>query len=233
MKAPHIIPEAKRRALYRQVASRPLSLSEKDLVSIVQNGRVDPRLAEVVTEHIRDFWWKYDAKELNKKLRGEVWAASIKPMLNQIVEFCSADVETESKFKAWARQVVIGVPDSPPQLYFYLPLPPRSASQDREMLECIPSFSRAGYAAKDLLFNKGNAKSIAPVGKGPDTKMNSADLLKVNLAHQINTRLKDLTLKKIETSFRIDRTTASKIRTGKIEGMSANRLATLERRTRP
>jgi hypothetical protein len=44
--------------IYRLVQGAPLSLSARQFAILVGKCRHDPRLCEVLTEHIRDYWWK-------------------------------------------------------------------------------------------------------------------------------------------------------------------------------
>ncbi|PWU14097.1 MAG: hypothetical protein C5B49_13760 [Bdellovibrio sp.] len=211
--------------LFRKFVSDPLSFSEKDLALYVQNARLDPRVAEAVTEHIRDFWWKYRAETLNKKLLRQPWPQAIKPMINQIIEFCDGDEITAKEFKAWSRGVIRGFGNSPPQLYFVPHVWPRSKSFDREFVDSLPSFSRCGYFAKDLLFNKGKARSI----KGPPLNQAPAlDIeikLKLQLIKDIQGYLAHFSTSQIMSKTGIDRTTLSKIRLGRLNQLSLKRLA--------
>lgn len=224
MRGPSLIRREDRFALYQKLVTDPLSYSEKDLALFVQNGRMDARLAEVVTEHIRDYWWKYDPKSLNSRLRKQPWGSAIKPMLNQISEYCKATATTKAAFSAWARDAVLGLPDVPAQLYFIGYLKPRSKSQDREVSEALPSFSKAGYYAKDLMFNKGLPGSIKSVPTEPTNAISSADILKCLLVSEIRERTAELTLASVSAATGIDRTTISRIRSGKVGSLTADRL---------
>lgn len=230
MIGPRLIPEADRFALYQAMVRSPMSFSEKDLALIIQNGRRDARLAEVVTEHIRDYWWKYNPELLNRRLRTQPWGAAIKPILNQIDEFCDAPSELRLEFQAWARTVIRGVRNSPPQLYFYDDSRPRSRSQNREVDEALVSFLSAGYVAKDYLFNKSRPKSIGQRPTASTTTVTRADLLKESISRDITQRVGGLSLKEVSQRYGIDRTTMSKIRSGKVSGMSVDRLSEISDR---
>lgn len=230
MKQPRYISQERRFVLYRELASFPLSFSEKDIALYTQHCRVDPRLAEVVTEHIRDFWWRYSPGVLNKALKKQPWPASIRPMLNQISEYCEGGEDLKAEFREWARKVCLGIGNVPPQLYFATVLFPRSETDDLEVTETLPSFSRVGYFARDLLFNKGLPKMLGRPDQEAGAILDAEALMKIKVMGEIRPMLLKMSLKEIEEKFQIDRTTASKLRGGKVEKIGLKRLFKIQER---
>lgn len=211
--------------LYQRLVRTPLIFSEKDIAYFIQIARLDPRLAEVITEHLRDYWWKYSPRKLNQKLKTQPWPHAIKPMLAQILEFCVADKETLSNFKKWYRAVVVRLPDAPPQLYFNLNLPPRSPFLDRQVNESLESFTQFGYYSTSVLFNKGFAKKISNRPHTTNTILGQSDLIKLKLLSLARKFTKDKKIREIAAKTNFDRTTISQIKSGKLVNISIERLA--------
>lgn len=217
MKGPRRLSKNRRFSLYLELKRHPLVFSEKDLSLFIQNSRLDPRLAESVTEHLRDYWWKYDPRSLNKKLKRQPWPAAVKPMLFQLLESCKGSRKTKIAFGQWAAEVLQGLPNSDsPALYFISSLEPRSRSLDREVNESLESFRKAGYFAKDLLFNKGQAGFIKSSADLKKSLGRAEDRLKLNLLERLRERMNDQkSLAKLKAG--LDRNTFSKIKSGRLD----------------
>ena len=225
MKGPKLLKREERFEIYRTLALEPLSFSEKDLVSFIQNARLDPRLAEVTTEHLRDFWWKYEPEKLNRMLKRQPWPAAVKPMLFQILEHCGGDRRTRAEFLEWTEKLTMGIGTVSPQLYFVPTLSPRSRSLDREVGECLPSFRKAGFLAKDLLFNKGLPGLIKAKPQVPNQHIKTADLLKLELLERIRPFLARESSPELQKRAGIDRTTLSDLRLGRLNRLSLKKLS--------
>lgn len=225
-----LLPQDTLHGLYQSIARFPLTVSEKNLALYTQNARNDPRLAEVLTEHIRDFWWKYDPQVLNQKLKSQPWPEAIRPMLIQIFELCESDLHTRKKFGLWMSKALSGIGKAPAQLYFFSTGRPRSKSQDREVAESLPSFSKSGYFARDLLFNKGNPGTLKASAKGMNTIIDSEAGIKLQLLATLRPQLLGKTLLALTHETGFDRTTLSKVRSGKVERISVKLLARLSDR---
>lgn len=215
------IPLERRRELYQEIPRNALLFSEKDLRHFILNSRIDPRLAEVTTEHIRDYWWKYDPCLLNSLLRKSCWPQSVLPMLFQIEAFCQADESTRQMFLEWSKKVRSSIPKAAPQLYFIDGLKPRSKTQDRDVLESLAEFRRAGYFSREVLFNKGLPKKIK---KREDHDLPKSVTEKLRVFDLLGENIKNKKIKTISLELKIDRDTAAKLKAKRIRYFSLERL---------
>lgn len=223
MKGPKVLRLQEIHELYQTIARFPLSVSEKNLVHYTQLSRLDARLAEVVTEHIRDFWWKYDPVSINRRIKAQTSPAAIRPMIAQILGLCEGDKLVKTAFGKWAAAVLAGVSKAHPQLYFVPSLRPRSKSFDREVSEARAEFVESGFYSRALLFNKGIPGSIKSFANAP---MNTETRTKAELYLKLRPHLQ-ITLKELEDRLGVDRTTLSEIRSGQLHKIGIKRLASL------
>ena len=230
MKGPELLSQEKIFSLYHDLVRSPLQFSEKEIALYCQHARRDARLAEVLTEHLRNYWWKYDPKDLNKKLKRQPWPASMKPILAQIFKYCKSSPEVKLQFSRWMRDCLVGIENANPQLYFF-PTLVKSKSTDREVSESLSSFSKAGYFAKDLLFNKGQAGCLGSIDSVMDLNIKLEDQIKLDLFRRIRPGLVTGTLQERAKELEVDMMTLSKIRRGLLGKVGTKVLAKIAERT--
>jgi hypothetical protein len=109
-----------------------------------------------------------------------------------------------------------GIESAPAGLYFVTPLRPRSEAFDREVTEALPSFKKAGFFARDRLFNKGIPGRIKSY-QDRDLRISTEDRLKFELFQKIRSHS--------HPPINIDRTTASKIKLGRLDQLSVKTLS--------
>lgn len=233
MKGPTRLPNEIRYRLYRELVLKPLDFTEKDIALFSQNARFDPRFAEVLTTHLRDYWWKYDPSLLNKKLKAQPWPASLRPLLNQILLRCEFPTsELRAQYSDWLILASRGIAPVKPQLYFESTLPPRSRSLDREVFESLPEFSSVGFYAKDLMFNKGLPGTVKAPPTTPKPPLRTEDFIKLNLFLSLRPLLSKKTLAELSKATGFDQTTLSEVRQGKLDQLSLRTLSELTDRMR-
>lgn len=207
--------------LYARFYSAPLTFSEKEIAGLIETSRQDPRLAEVITEHLRDFWWKYDPEILNKRLKKTKWPNAICVMLSQIHELSDSEEDTRRSFADWSGQTRRGLKrPRGNQLFFYSSFIPGSKTMQREVVESKDCYVRNGYFGRDILFNKQNPKSIGV----PKTSsiISEKDLAKLEVRRKILELKKSKRWKNkdIAMAAGTDNTTVSNIISGKLDKVS-------------
>lgn len=115
----NILNEKELAKIYLEISLSPLSLDEESLSFYISQSRHDPRLAEIVTEHIRDFWWRYEESSLNKSLKKQEFPNAILVMIEQISTLTNLDISTKDNFISWAKGVSKEIyPPKVKELYF-------------------------------------------------------------------------------------------------------------------
>lgn len=214
---------------YFEVQSQPLNVTEKQLARIFDQVRFDPRLMEVATEHIRDFWWNIHPYLLNQELKKNRFPESIKPALSAIFEYCEfLDAETKSDFIAWFKVVASGLPSpNRPQL-FYIGVVSAIGGKvlNREESESLTCFTQHNLFAKDRPFNKGLAKHLKSKQDLKATKFDHLHLIKYSLAYKIKDLkyLHRLTSAQVAKYAGINHAFLSKILNNQLDGITLDYL---------
>ncbi|HEY8269255.1 MAG TPA: hypothetical protein VIG33_00080 [Pseudobdellovibrionaceae bacterium] len=172
-------------AIYFKIQHHPLTLSEKEVAKALELARFDPRLMELMAEHIRDFWWTLEPEDLNRASRKMKSPFVIKALTSVILDRCTMTKEDHADFSQWVWFATRGIKDPPPQFLFIGLTPVGSKSAFNQIKEALPSFFRHNLIAKDLPFNKGNPGSLKTENSPPANRVDELDLLKFNLGKKI------------------------------------------------
>lgn len=206
--------------IYTQLQGLPFSVGEKDLVQYLDLARLDPRLMEVCTEFLRDFWYLLDPALLNKRAKSARHPFMIKAALVLIHHYCSSENEhSKEDFTKWMSTVLRGLKDPPPQLLYVGTIPIASKLMTRTLEQALPELLKHNLIEKDLPFNKGQPKSIKD--KLWAQQRYPLELMKADCAAKIK-QLKTRHLKNdsIIQSTGVNRLFLSKILNNKLEGIS-------------
>lgn len=210
--------------VYTTLNVSPLAVDEIFLAFAVEHSRLDPRLAEITTEHIRDFWWKYNPNVLAKKLLNTAWPAAVLPMLLLIENRCKTSKSNLQRFKKWSGVVRKQVDkESSPQTYF-IPLSMAEVRMRRdEHKKTLPEFFENGYLCRTLLFNKDNPKELSSASNNRLSLLNRE---KLKAAKHLSKLLGDLNTIAAAQKLDTDKTTISKIRRLMVSDISLDFLYT-------
>jgi hypothetical protein len=211
--------------LYHGIQNDPLRFSEKEISEHFDRARLDPRLMEVLTEFLRDFWWHLNPAVFNRQLKKRKYPYVAKAVLSVIWDHCEISDEVRKSFSDWTEQALRGIRDPRPQL-LYLGLYSVGSRQIlREIHEGVDSFRRHHLFAKDLPFNKGLPKRVA--SPASLQLLDPVDTLKRSYAARIKDfkRSRDLTNNEVMTLTGINRVFLSRILNNKLSSISVEYLA--------
>ncbi|MGZ3806412.1 MAG: XRE family transcriptional regulator [Pseudobdellovibrionaceae bacterium] len=172
-------------AVYYSIQHHPLALSEKEVLRFLEQARFDPRLMEIMTEYLRDFWWTLSPEELNNSARKMKSPFILKVLTSVILDKCSMTKEERSDFGQWVWQATRGIKDPPPQFLYIGQFPVASKTAYLQIEEALPSFFKHNLIAKDLPFNKGIPGSLKTEKNPPANRVDELDLLKFQLGKKI------------------------------------------------
>lgn len=212
--------------LYLQLQINPLTISEKELAQILQRTRLDPRLMEITTEYIRDFWWTLDPQLLNKHIKKTRDPFTLIVATNLIHDHCSASDENKKSFLQWKLTATRGIALPAPQLYYIAQYPVASKMTWQDLEETLDGFKRANTFSKDLPFNK-SKPGILKGPQGPwSHHVDPIFLVKLSAIKKIKTakNQKKLSNSQLEDLTGINRVFLSKILNNKVENVSAEYL---------
>ena len=218
--------ELSRGDIYHTVQIRPLTLSERDVAQLLEKSRFDPRLMEVMTEFIRDFWWNLSPVQLNKECKNQRSPFILKGITSVILDECEATADIRLEFSKWMVLATRGIADARPQLLYVGLFPIGSRRMNLEIKAAVPGFRRHGLFSKDLPFNKEIPKSIRSFSVPPENKVGEIDRLKLKLVREI----KDIKTKKqlsndqLSKLSGINRVYLSKLLNNKINSISVEYL---------
>lgn len=214
-------------SIYYKIQNQSLQIGERDLARIFDMARFDPRLMEVATEFVRDYWWNLNPSVLNKRLKNAKFPYAIKPAIAAILKNSAfLNEETHSKFIAWYEAVVTGIKNPSPQLFYIALNPIGSKSMRREEEEAIPCFTSFNLIAKDIPFNKGMPGVVKTKDLIANQITNAKGLLKSDLANKIKNYKEANHLKNEEVSKKlgINRVFLSNILNNRLEKVSVDYL---------
>lgn len=214
-------------SIYYKIQNQSLQIGEKDLARIFDMARFDPRLMEVATEFVRDYWWNLNPVVLNKSLKNAKFPYAIKPAISAILKNSAfPGKETHSKFITWYEAVVAGIKNPAPQLFYIALNPIGSKSMRREEEEAIPCFTNFNLIAKDIPFNKGMPGIVKTKDLIASQSTNVKGLLKSDLANKIKNYKEANHLKNEEVSKKlgINRVFLSNILNNRLEKVSVDYL---------
>lgn len=203
----------------------PLSLSERDVAQALDKSRFDPRLMEIMTEFIRDYWWALGPSQLNKLVKKSKSPFVIKGITSVILDLCQMHPQERLQFADWVYYSTRGIKDPNPQL-LYIGVIPFGQSLLRETKEALPSFLKHNLITKDLPFNKGKPGTLKTSANFPKNRLDEIDLLKLKYCKKIkNIKIeKKLSNDEICNLTGINRVFLSKILNNKLTGISVEYL---------
>lgn len=220
-----IVSEA-RGTVYYNIQMQPLSLSEREVAQAFDQSRFDPRLMEIMTEFIRDFWWAIDPIETNKACKKAQSPFMLKAATSIILDHCEMSKEDRHLFSDWLSLAIRGLKDPAPQLLYVGVIPVASSLIQEEIKRALPSLFKHNLIAKDLPFNKGKPGSLKTERNPAKNKVDEIDLLKLKLAgrlKQIKTQ-HQLSNEDVIRRTGINRVFLSKILNHKLENISVEYL---------
>ncbi len=224
-----------RGTVYYNIQMHPLSLSEREVAQGFDQSRFDPRLMEIMTEFIRDFWWSIDPTETNKACKKSRSPFMLKTATSVILDFCEMTKNDRLLFSDWVKLASRGLQDPAPQLLFVGVIPVASNLIQDEIKGALPSFLKHNLIAKDLPFNKGKPGALKTELNPAKNKVDEIDLLKFKLARKLRAikMRHGLSNDEMIRLSSINRVFLSKILNHKLEHISVEYLitktATLER----
>lgn len=143
-------------SIYHAIQTAPLKVTEAELALHLESARFDPRLYEVLTELMRDYWWNFDSSKVNEALKKNRSPYAIKPALSAIISQCSfSSEELKRVFEDWSAGCTKGIENPNPQLFYIALNKIGSPSMQREVDENQSYFSEFNLISKDSPFNKG------------------------------------------------------------------------------
>ena len=143
---------------YKALQIFPQSVSIKDLVLWSQWARLDPRLGEILVEHISKFWQKQNPVEINQSLKQQVWPAAFGVLLEQVPFYYSQHLKNEKwnkkLFSCWSKCVMTDIPCAKGEQFFIGIYKAGGKLMKEECFYSIKPYRRWGYFSRDLLINK-------------------------------------------------------------------------------
>ena len=218
----------KRDSAYGHFQGTPMLVSEKELSFALDKARFDPRLMEVCTEHIRDFWWNMDPEILNDSCKTKKYPFMIKVATTLIASYCKSDKKILSDFKKWTELTCQNIDNPPPQLLYIGELKIASKAMSRELNEAIPEVFKLGLIVRDLPFNKQDPKRICTRENPPENKTRESQLMKSDIVMKIKKLKKTQTNEELIEHLQTNRVTLSKILNNKIDGITLDYLVDLK-----
>ncbi len=214
-------------SLYYVIQNQALEIGEKDLARVFCRARFDPRLMEVATEFIRDFWWNVNPSIFNRCLKMTKSPEAIKPALRAILKNCQfPDDQTYQDFLFWYKVVVAGIKNPSPQLFYIGLSKIGSKSMALELDEAVDCFTNFNFIAKDIPFNKGRPGLVKSQALFSQGHISQKQKLKSELAMQIKNYKEQHQYKNDEVSQKlgINRVFLSRILNNRLEKISVDYL---------
>lgn len=196
---------------YSRLNYSPLLVTEKDIASYLPYMRTNPRFAEIITEHIRDFWWKYDAQLLVKKSKE---LNRLKVLVEMVAIYCE---DQTPEFIKW-KDVVLKAPSKVrvrKEPFFKL-----NSFFDKKQIEgSIEVYEKHGFFGDERLFNKDNPKVI---GTREKNRLRYLDKIKLQEVERLLKIIKDNNLSREDVMKKLstDKTTVSHLMNKKVHHIS-------------
>lgn len=219
-------PSKPRGEVYNKFHTHPLTVSEKEVAASLSQARFDPRLMEILTEHIRDFWWNLHPVELNKFCKKTKSPFVIKAVTVVLLEYCKTTLKTRADFSKWMIQAIRGIKDPAPQLLYVGIIPVGSRMMKEEVEAALPALFRHNLIVKDLPFNKSVPGEIKGESNLPQNRVDEIDFLKFKWARKIkNFKYENhITNAEMTEKYHINRVFLSKILNNKLGKISVEYL---------
>lgn len=212
--------------VYHLVQRHPLNVSRREIVQLFDLARMDPRLMEIMTEFLRDFWWTLDPQELNQAARKARFPFMMKAALILILENCKIDITNKSDFFAWFQKAIRGIKDPAPQLLYVGVFPIGSKALRDQVDHALPELFKHNIILKDLPFNKGKPGILKSRNNPPANRIDKLDHLKIEYVEKIKEfkRNKNLKNRELISLTGINRVFLSRILNNKFEKISVEYL---------
>ena len=143
---------------YRALQAFPHSVDVEDLVLWSQWARLNPRLGEILVEHISKFWQKHNPVEINQKLEQQAWPAAFGVLLEQVPFYYSQYLKNKkwnkTLFLNWSKCVMTDISCAKGEQFFIGIYKAGGKLMEEECFYSIRPYRRWGYFSKDLLINK-------------------------------------------------------------------------------
>ena len=146
---------------YKVLQFTPDSVHIKSLVIWSQWTRLDPRLGEIIIEHLSKFWKKYNPIKLNQQLKQQVWPSVFGVLLEQVPLYYSQHFKSKKwnkkLFLHWSKCVMTDIPPAQDEQFFIGLYKAGGKLMREECFYAIKPYRHWGYFSKDLLINKTKA----------------------------------------------------------------------------
>lgn len=213
---------AARPEVYHLIQMHPLNVSPREISQLFDRSRMDPRLMEILTEYLRDFWWTLDPIALNKAVKKARFPFVMKAALILILEHCEILESEKLEFIGWFQKAVSGIKNPAPQLLYVGVFPIGSKTLQHQVEGALPSLLGFNLILKDLPFNKGKPGVLKGKTQIPQNRINELDLLKVKYVQKIKDfkNKNQLTNEQLIKLSGINRVFLSRIMNNKVEKIS-------------
>lgn len=215
--------------LYFKFQQTPLSISESLVGKIISLTRTDPRLLEVITEFIRDYWFVLEPHVLNHFIKKTPDQAVLKAMIATIFTYCKMEVSVKIEFTEWSKIVLAGIAIPSKKSLFYNSdeIKVGGGIAKRIVSHSIPTFTENGYYFSDLPFNKGIPKSVKSLNDN-SSKISSIEKLKIQSVLKIKEKTLKLTNLEVSDLAHTNTTTVSKILNNKFDTIKLETLLKIQ-----
>ena len=141
---------------YSILQNKRTKVSDQKLALYSQWVRLDPRLGEIMIQHIAQFWMQYNPIELNRQIQLQIWPSVFCVLLEQVpFYFEQKKIKINfSLFQKWANCVKDSIVPAPNQLFFVSLYPLGSKRLIESATHATQIYKKWGFFEKDLLINK-------------------------------------------------------------------------------
>ena len=167
---------------------------EKQLALYSQWSRLDPRLGEIMVQHLSWCWKQYHPIKLNSIIRLQAWPSALGVLLNHVPIYYQQKEKIWKEvdfFKKWSNCVMDSIPSAKNELFFINIYSAGSRFMYREAVCSTQIYKTYGFLGKELLINK--AKSVQrTLIPAPQRKVILNELLKTKKTLTVREYLSEL-----------------------------------------
>ena len=169
-------------------------IPEKQLALYSQWSRLDPRLGEIMVQHLAWCWKQYHPIKLNCAIRSQVWAPAMGVLLNHVPIYYQQKEKNWKElgfFKKWSDCVMDSVPPAKNELFFINLYNIGSSFLYEEAFYSTKIYKQYGYLGKELLINKAKPaqRTFIPA---PQRKVILNELIKTKKTLTVKEYLREL-----------------------------------------
>lgn len=129
-------------------------VSERDFTLWTQWCRFDPRLAEILMNHLANRWKQMDWSALRDQLLKHPWPQAF-GVLTEAILASDLLARAERKiFRGWSATVLTGVARAPHEQFFFGLRKVAGSEMLKDVVDSSRIYSKWGYFGRDLLVNK-------------------------------------------------------------------------------